>query len=256
MHHTVPLAYRAAAEHQQQVQEEDNFPLQAHVLPTYVLRGIGKSLEPRASSAPSGSFHRGRTEPCHKPHGVGTATSGALPELGAVPVPLLEQGHSCPIPPAASAHAPQTRCLPSGLPSPAAFGSIGQRCLLEGQRQRWEGRAPISAHLVADILGTVDEEQATERTEDAGGGPLTPPTQSLHHLEVSLVHLAGTAACPSPWGRERGPPPSSPLGVRVAGRRRTWSSKGCRSRVSGCLSTARRARWVLARRRSRRRHGR
>lgn len=126
MHHTVPLAYRAAAEHQQQVQEEDNFPLQAHVLPTYVLRGIGKSAEPQASSAPSGSFHRGRTEPCHKPHGVGTATSGALPELGAAPVPLLEQGRSCPIPPAASAHAPQTGCLPVAFraqPPSAALGS-------------------------------------------------------------------------------------------------------------------------------------
>lgn len=56
----------------------------------------------------------------------------------------------------------------------------------------------------------MDEEQATERTEDAGGGPLTPPTQSLHHPEVSLVHLAGTAARPSPWGRERGAPPPAP----------------------------------------------
>lgn len=36
-----PWTHRAAAEHQQQVQEEDDLPLQANVLPTGVLRGDG-----------------------------------------------------------------------------------------------------------------------------------------------------------------------------------------------------------------------
>jgi len=93
----VPLPYHAAAQHQQKVQEEDDFPLQAHVLPTHVLRGKGKSAGPRASPAPS----------C-----AGSPTAQGTRCRGAAPWVLLEQGHPCPIPPAASTHA-TTDPLPS-----------------------------------------------------------------------------------------------------------------------------------------------